>query len=343
MKKICFSLMIFAVLLFSANVCAYYSLINYEGNTINSITMDVYIDKYGDAEITEVWNCTTKYNRLETLDNPHPARYFSHRYDGGTKIKNLSVTDEKGEQYKDITSSSFSDLQRKVKTNTYFDGEMISQTLEEFKNYSTVDDNTKYRNIVELKWAISETGEKTYTLNYKIYNFIKQFSDAQAIAKVLIPDNLSMTPIGNVAIIIYADEDFEEDSEVWVVGTNNYTVAVEDGKIKYNSNGKMGSTACIDLLVKLPVDKFMTTGKTTTSYDSYFNSFINKYAVHEEENTGEIEELPKKIKNEYTEFVESIDMIDVVMALIMALIALSFILSVFDLIRSLFFYSEDKE
>ena len=59
-------------------------------NSINSITMDIYIDSNGDADITEVWNCTTN----QGTESYHP--YYNL---GESEITNLRVQDEDGKVY----------------------------------------------------------------------------------------------------------------------------------------------------------------------------------------------------------------------------------------------------
>ena len=59
-------------------------------NSINSITMDIYIDSNGDADITEVWNCTTN----QGTESYHP--YYNL---GESEITNLRVKDEDGKLF----------------------------------------------------------------------------------------------------------------------------------------------------------------------------------------------------------------------------------------------------
>ena len=90
---------ILVFLLFILVNCIYNSV---QANTINSINMDIYIDKNGNAEVTEQWNCKTS----EGTEAYHP--YYNL---GESEITNLRVYDDKKEYTtlnKWNTSASFS-------------------------------------------------------------------------------------------------------------------------------------------------------------------------------------------------------------------------------------------
>ena len=83
MKK---CLKVFLIFLFSLFILGLSK--NVEANSINKISMDIYIDNKGDANITEIWNCYTS----EGTEAYHP--YYNL---GNSKIQNLNVS-EKGIQ-----------------------------------------------------------------------------------------------------------------------------------------------------------------------------------------------------------------------------------------------------
>ena len=76
------------VLCFVLMMLVFTSVVN--ANSINSITMDIYIDANGDADVTEVWNCTTN----QGTESYHP--YYNL---GESEITNLQVKDEDGNIY----------------------------------------------------------------------------------------------------------------------------------------------------------------------------------------------------------------------------------------------------
>lgn len=100
----CFLLGLIFLFAISLNKCV-------KANSINSISMDIYIDKNGDANITETWNC---YSDSGT-EVYHP--YYNL---GNSQIINLSVK-EGSDYYSTIsnwdTSADFSDKAYKCGIN----------------------------------------------------------------------------------------------------------------------------------------------------------------------------------------------------------------------------------
>ena len=77
MKKIfCYIIIILTFVLFSNNVKA---------NSINKISMDIYVDNNGDAYITEVWNASLS-------SGTEGYRYYGNL--GNSEITDYSVSDE---------------------------------------------------------------------------------------------------------------------------------------------------------------------------------------------------------------------------------------------------------
>lgn len=121
-----------------------------EANSIKSISMDIYVDKNGNAKVTEVWNCDTN----QGTEVYHP--YYNL---GKSEIQNFSVS-EGSNSYSVLsswhTSASFSEKAYKCGINYIEDG-------------------------VELCWGISKYGKHTYTVNYEITNFVSSLTDSQMI------------------------------------------------------------------------------------------------------------------------------------------------------------------
>jgi len=65
-----------------------------KANTINKISMDIFIDDNGDAQVTEIWNCKT---------NQGTEVYHPYHNIGNSKISNLSVS-ENGQSYATLSS-----------------------------------------------------------------------------------------------------------------------------------------------------------------------------------------------------------------------------------------------
>ena len=169
-------------------------------NSISSINMDIYVDEYGNAKVTEVWNCDAD----KGTESYHP--YYNL---GKSKITNLTVS-ENNRTYTTYTpwdtSSSFDNKAYKCGIN-YID------------------------NGIELCWGISSYGKHTYTVNYTITNFVASLTDSQMIYWTFIPYEFS-EKIGSAYIKIHSDFSYDSDTPVWGYGNYGGTCYVYDGYIE---------------------------------------------------------------------------------------------------------------
>ena len=228
----CFLLGLIFLFTISLNKCV-------KANSINSISMDIYIDKNGDANITETWNC---YSDSGT-EVYHP--YYNL---GNSQIINLSVK-EGSDYYSTIsnwdTSADFSDKAYKCGIN-YID------------------------NGVELCWGISDYGSHTYTVNYTITNFVSTLSDAQMVYWTLIPHDFS-NRIDKTYIKIYADFDIPDTVDVWGYGNYGGTAYVYDGYIEMQSDGPLEKYEYMTILVKFPLGSFDSTNIIDNDFEYYYD------------------------------------------------------------------------
>ena len=212
---------------------------NVEANSINKISMDIYVDKNGNASVTEVWNCSAS----QGTEVYHP--YYNL---GNSKITNLKVS-EGTKAYTTLsswnTSGSLSSKAYKCGINTISNG-------------------------VELCWGISEYGSHTYTVKYNISNFVSALTDSQMIYWTLIPYDFS-NPIGSVYIKIYTDFRISDTTDVWGYGNYGGTCYVYDGYIEMQSDGRLASDEYMTILVKFPSGTFNTSNSLDHNFDYYFN------------------------------------------------------------------------
>ena len=136
MKKILKISLIFLFFLLTFGI-----LKSVNANSISQISMDIYVDKNGNATINEVWDCTTN-NGTEVY---HP--YYNL---GKSKIENLQVS-ENGRNYQTLSSW---DTSRNLEDKAYKCG------------------INKIKNGVELCWGISKYSTHVYNVKYTISNFI---------------------------------------------------------------------------------------------------------------------------------------------------------------------------
>ena len=209
-----------------------------QANSINSIDMDIFIDDYGNANVTEIWNCKTN----EGTESYHP--YYNL---GNSKITNLTVSD-KSQSYTTLETWSTS-------------GSLSSKAYKCGIN--------KISNGVELCWGISSYGSNTYTVKYNISNFVSELSDSQMVYWTLIPYDFSVS-IGSVKIKIHSNSYFEDTIEVWGYGNYGGLCYVNNGAIYMDSDGKLDTSEYMTILAKFPQGRFKTSNKLNGNFNSYF-------------------------------------------------------------------------
>ena len=207
-------------------------------NSISKITMDIYVDKNGDAKIQEVWTAKTD----KGTEGYHP--YFNI---GDSVITIDSVTDDKGNKYTEQKWNVKDSFQEKAKKyGIYKDG-----------------------NEVDICWGITEYGRRTYTINYTIKNFIYNTSDDQQILFwTLIPKEMSDKP-QIVYINIHSDERYSDDLPVWGFGNKGGTAYVYDGYIEMQTktDKSLDTKEYMTILVQFPKGYFNTTAKINKTWE----------------------------------------------------------------------------
>ena len=210
-----------------------------DANSINSISMDIFLDDEGNASVTEVWECYA----TEGTEVYHP--YYNL---GNSKITDLTVSDDK-EEYTTLshwnTSGDLEDKAYKCGINKISDG-------------------------VELCWGISEYGYHTYTAKYKISNFVSELTDSQMIYWTLIPHNFSDS-IGNAYIKIHSNFNIDDSVGVWGYGNYGGTAYVYDGYIEMQSDGSLSKSEYMNILVQFPLETFKCNNKLGNDFEHYYN------------------------------------------------------------------------
>ena len=211
-----------------------------KANSISRISMDIYVDNSGNAQITEVW----KANLSTGSEGYHPYYNLSN-----SSIIFNYVTDDLGNTY------------------TYKTNWDIKNTLDEKKKTFGI---YKTGSEVDLCWGITQYGNRTYTLKYTINNFIYNTSDNyQILYWQLIPYDLSSKP-NSTYIKVYADKSFSDSLDVWGYGNYGGTAYVYDGYIEMQSDGALGSDEYMTMLVKFPANTFNTTNKIDKTFDDIY-------------------------------------------------------------------------
>ncbi len=227
--------------------------IGVKANTIYDIDMSIYVDKNGDALVTETWTV------------------------------NLSQGTEGYKPYYNLGNATITDFNVKLNNINYtyinnwnVNGSLQSKAYKNGINY--------INNGLELCWGISKYGNNVYTLSYKINSFVSQNEDSQMIYWTLIPHDLSSKP-QNVHIKIYSDNKYSDDLPVWGYGNYGGTAYVYDGYIEMNSEGTLNSDEYMTILVKFPLNTFNTTNIISNDFNYYYQ-MAEEGATHYKDNNS---------------------------------------------------------
>lgn len=231
---------VFKILFFALLAYALFTLgKTVSANSINRISMDIFVDSNGNANVTETWNCYSN----QSTEIYHP--YYNL---GNSEITNLSVSMD-STQFETLsswdTSASFDEKAYKAGINRVSNG-------------------------VELCWGISEYGTNIYTVNYTIINFVSNLTDSQMIYWTLIPYDFSDS-IGQVFINISSDLYFPSSIDVWGYGNEGGTAYVDNGTITMTSEGTLNRNEYMTILVKLPSGTFNTKNNLNQNFEYYYN------------------------------------------------------------------------
>ena len=224
MKKTIYLLTLF-ILFIAINVNA--------SNDIYSINMNIYLDKAGNANITEVWEVKGEdgsewYRRLNNL--------------GNSKITDFKV--------------SMDNIPLTMKTWN------INENLEQKKGYygtNDIDDG------IELCFGKYDYEKHTFTLSYNVSNIIFNTDDAQVLYWRLI-EQLDDINVQKFDARISGFYYFPQDIDVWSTGYEGLNFP-QDGIIKLTNITKpdLKDKDYVVVLIKFPKNTF----ETNNSYEKY--------------------------------------------------------------------------
>ena len=229
-------LKVFFILMFFVAIVNIKTIV--QANSISSIDMDINIDDYGNANITEIWRCNTN----QGTESYHP--YYNL---GNSKITNLTVSDNT-KNYTTLNSWNTS-------------GSLSSKAYKCGIN--------KISNGVEICWGISNYGSNTYTVKYTITNFVSSLADCQMVYWTLIPYDFSNS-IGSVKIKIHSNKYFQDTIDVWGYGNYGGLCYVNNGAIYMDSDGTLGTSEYMTILAKFPRGTFSCKNELDYKFDHYY-------------------------------------------------------------------------
>lgn len=223
--------------------------LNVKADSINKISMDIYLDSYGTAHITEKWDVNI---------NSGTEGYKPYYNIGNARFTNfeVSLNDEVFTSNSSWnTNKSFAEKAYKNGINYLYDG-------------------------LELCWGISKYGKNIYTLKYNIEGFVAETEDTQMIYWTLIPYELSLKP-KEVNIVIRSDNYFDDNIPVWGYGNYGGTAYVYDGIIEMNSDGTLDSHEYMTILVEFPKGMFQTDNILEETFEEYYEKAEADSIVYE--------------------------------------------------------------
>ena len=230
------------ILLFNSNVYA---------NSIDKITMDIYVTNNGDAKITEVW--TTNASNGTEIYKP----YYNL---GQSKIIDFSVK---------MNNKEYTTLDR-----WNIDGSFEEKKYKAGINYLA--------NGTELCFGISEYGQNVYTMTYTITNFVSQVDDADIIYWTLIPHNLS-DKVNYIYIKIHSDFKYSSELPVWGYGNYGGLAYVYDGVIELVHEDPLDTSEYMVVLAKFPKGTFNTNSILENDFDYYLEQAEEGSTKYEDE------------------------------------------------------------
>lgn len=216
------------------------SIVVVDASTISNIDMDIFVDMYGNAIVTETWDAYVN----EGTEGWHP--YYNL---GNSTISGLEVIMD-GQKY---TTISNWDVDSSLEEKAYKAG-----------IYNPSSDE------VDICFGISNYGSHKYVIKYKISNFVSTTNDDDMIYWNLFPHDFSAAP-DNVDITIYSDFRYEDTLEVWGYGKYGAPCYVHDGKIEMTSDGStVTSNEYMTILVKFPKGTFQTSSVLENDFNYYY-------------------------------------------------------------------------
>ena len=235
MKKI-FYLAISLFFLFATKVDA--------RDTIYSINMDIYLDKSGNANITEVWDVkadggTEWFKQIENM--------------GNSNISNFTV-------YMDNAPLTYKEWN-------------IGENLEQKKGYYGIN---KIEDGIELCFGKADFNRHTFRFSYTLSNFVFNTNDSQILIWRLV--NKTDANFSDFKIIIRSYYQFPDSLDVWATGYKGLAY-VKDGIITISNEDmdKMTNDSYVVALVKFPLNTF----ETENAHDT-FKSFEDVQKAYSE-------------------------------------------------------------
>ena len=203
---------------------------------IYNIDMDIYLEKDGTAEITEVWDVQANSG----------SEWYKALYDLGTEEVSDFVVSMDGEA---LTYKQWN----------------VEETLSQKRGYYGINYVPKG---IELCFGKGDMKRHKFTLKYRLSNFVTNVGDAQVIYQTLFPN----VTLDSFTVTMSSFYEFPDTLDVWGYG-GQYLAYVANGKIELNSDTYSLRNDYVTVLVKFPEGTFNTDNRNGnfSSFDEVKN------------------------------------------------------------------------
>lgn len=193
------------------------------GPKLHSIDIDVVLSMNGDAHITQIWQMT--------IDDKKTEGYIVINNMDGSRLRDISVTDETGCQYA-YTSSWDINASRRQKMER-------CGLVETDKGY-------------EVCWGFGTKGQRTYTISYTLTKMLRGYDDADGFNFMFV--NKDMDPKPEFARITIRREDgqsfTDDDTNIWAFRFDG-DIEFEDGNIVAQTDNALEDKQAVIVMVEV--------------------------------------------------------------------------------------------
>ncbi len=185
------------------------------------------LQEFLSCDITEVWEIDDVYKGTEYYIGLDKLK--------GMSVTDLTVTDDSGTIYETLDKW---DAKASFEKKAYKCG-----LLKKNEGY-------------EICWGISQMGNRTYTVSYRLHNLVKEYSDQAGFYYRFISDELSSPPQSvRVTLSMEGTELIPENTQIWAFGCEGQ-VQLMEGNVVAWSESKLDSNDYLNLLVGFSNDLF---------------------------------------------------------------------------------------
>lgn len=220
MKNIKYVLLIIGIFVLGIN--------GVSANTLKNLDINIYLDKNGNASVTEVWD----------MNVDEGTEVYKPMNMGNRILSNFVVKDETGKVYEYMD-------------NWNINGSLSSKAQKNGINYTSSG--------IELCWGMGSHGNHIYTITYNMSDSVTEYNDAQAMVLKLVNDNLNPTP-NKVRVTISSYYYFEDTLAIWGYGFKGYNY-VRNGKIYMETVNSLSSSQYMTVLAKFNLNSFSVKNK----------------------------------------------------------------------------------